>query len=1427
MSNIPFEAIKDITPFDPYEESKARKPRVEDLTVALQEPPEVVTEMLDAPQRAKQTVGSPVEQALAAKYGEQADPVTAANALQDAFAKQQTVDGSEDFYIESAAAATDPGFNAVSQKFLTNQQIAYEVISEKFQSTKDEGFWKRVGDFGEEFIRYFPVGLYEDVTGENEAESAELAVAAATMEPDEFKKFVEDYADTKASEGVFTEENYFRYMDALSEVQMSGEDPNKEIFQLLALFDVATLGVSAAARVGIGNALRSSSAITRVGAVRGSQAATDVAETFSRSSLRDNPLIQNDTLPNAFSPRDSQAIGPIAGRVAQIASENTLVREIQFMYRSGAFGRLATPEQIDKAASKVKDSVESLTSRSTANVDVIDITGLGEHTAVLDFGRATDGAPFTTKGNATKYVNQLKDKGVSAHVIEAPEGGFHVRVAERLKLANVADPLDHLKDVQGVSSETLNTIFGSTRNVDDWTSNTLANMAEGGNAAIQEAVTPYIKTINSVPLESKSTLGKILKDLRDGPDSHIRDWYSEMDFIRKFKDYHPKGKAPTEKDLDAFYALKTMSDAAYMLAANRTITRFAENGFKTLNVIGSGPVAARIVKEIPENASILDGTNGAVVRLDDFPEGTTVWKVDQELDGGIEYIAKPKGVREVQAEDVLGYNAGGNRAYQDANYFVTVGDNAILTTFSEQQAKTAKVQISKITAIINSTGKNIDDLVDELDEVIPANNDWNPSIESTADFVKWTKENKWNLKVGDVNYKAKDKPLEGSSMFAGMRMGDYIATRRARSNNVLAAYGGDKATTLNPIQSVVNQLSNQSSSFAFKAYNYRSKVSWLKAAGYNKQLEQGADPQALFGKAFAEVDNIGGARGRYLRKTGGIIQRRDGVNDKVSQTFSDFGEKMQEYVFEKTGIKSNFKDPNVTGVLLNLGFRSAFGFLNTSQFILQASHIAVMSAISPIHGTKGAAMSVPFRAMMHLKEGPAKVAAREKLSTFTGLSIEDLNELEIYLRTSGRRLVEADAIEKGTGGGFGYSAFEGKDLKASTARKALSATAKVAGKADQVGLVAFNEGERLTRYAAVVTSFLEYKAKYRGASALSDSGRMQIARREQDLSFNMTNSSRGMWQTGMMKVPTQWLSYSMRALESITVGRQFTKMEKARIGLAYLALGGASGYGIGHVADTIGEQFGVEPDSSVYVGLKHGFTDFVLSELISGVSGEEVRTAFGSRLAPFTAFTDMWSKLRDENFWAALGGPSGEIVGGGAAALMGALGNIADGNYSSTMVDLERVLRTPSGIDNQIKARQIINHGTYTSKSGSPMPVDMQFSKTEAMMQAAGITNFRATEYYAKKSELYSQDKKFNAIRKELDNDFQKALRMWDSDRESATKLMDEVSARIELADLSPVQKMRLRRGLLNDNNPDLSELIIRQLQEGNDYAASVIETMR
>ena len=1417
--NLPIDAIQKNRPLDGVEQSfRVDSPlrvqnRSVDIALATGAPVSEIADKVaygdNSPVlQAKSSVGDVVGNTIASSLEQGIPPETAAVLVSDAQQKTSDMAQFSDFVLEGALTAGDPNFNPALARLTVNQQIAFEVMQERFEAANaDKGTTGVVLDFIDRyFLRQIPIGMVEDLRGEGRTQrkGLELAQAGASMNSDEYREYITAYADELAEEGIFRGDNWFALQQGLQEASNAGYDPTARLLEALSIFDItAVAGV-----LGKGGRV-----LGRVASLRGVKAADEAVEALVKSGARDLPEIADELLPAHLQVSKVDDIPlPTQGRTQLIFQNNKLVKDIQELYRVGSFGRTASKEQIASVAARTQKTLADISSRPLARTEVVDKTGLGDQTLVLSYGKIADGTPFKNMANADKATATLKSKGLSATTVPVDptdlKMGYYTKVEQKLDLTKVAEPIN----VDGAFTHANNGVIralASAASTDDIRLTTLANLGESGNAAISELVQPYLKQLAKLPYQSKQGIDAVYRNLRDGADSFLREAYTETDFKTKFKQL--TGKNATQADLDAYYALQTINDAAYVLQANKLVTRYVNRGFKSIDLGNASTPAKKFDGVVAGDTQVWDASISRLVNRSELNPEEALWKVDRPLDGHVDYVSRPKTVRGLEYEDVLPYNAGGRRTNAEANYFVTSGDGrgrALFTAYSDKQARKGATQLEAIFDVARRSGRNLDELSAQLDEVIKRNNDWNPSVENTADFVALAKKKGWDVNE-KVSYKARDGVVEAADdVFDGMTFGEYTMSAKKRQDDVLMEFGGADVMNQSPIEAITAQMSGASTQYAMQAYTYNAKAAWLKKALRVSDLGKDVDVESLF--RSTEV-NGSGKLDRQLQSLKNIINRREGVSDELTLGLQNFGRDLSEYVFDKTGKK--VPTGGVEGALLNFGFQSAFGFANVSQFLLQSTHAFAIMAISPKAGLQGSSLMLPLRLAMN---SPDPALALKRLAEARGMSVKEMEDIATYVRTSGRRNIEADAIERGVGAGFGLNS-----AKSRAGDMAQGAWKQVQDK----GIIFFNEGEKFSRQTGILTAIMERRAKF-GPDILSDDARAWITRREQDLTFNMTTTNRGKWQTGAMKVPTQWLSYSMRSMEAVAIGRGLTGAERARLGFFMLGSGGMAGTVVGdrffNVSDTLGETWGLDPEGIGYTTLKYGMFDGIISTMMSEISGEDVRTAFGTRIAPLTAFSDMYDKITEGSFLEAAGGPSGEMAASFGSALLGVAGNLYNGRPQHSVEDLMRVLRQPSGVDNIVKAIGIANSGMYRSKTGTTIPIEM--GGMDALMQAAGITNFKVAEFYNRRTRAFRESTQLRDATKEVQNDFRLAIATMRDDQPAGLALMREISAKIDLSGFSPSDKMKLRSALRTDTTNDVMMLSLELLRKENSYGARVVE---
>lgn len=1378
------------------DQEEPRADRTEDIVALTGEEQDILTAKSKIAEYTDQALGDIISQGQL--YNMSVDDII--NSAEELGRKRLEFDQNPDFIIEQAGAVNDVDYSDVQTRYMTNMQIASEIVAEKRrQAGEDEmGFLGFAGDFVDRYLfRQLPIGMIEDLTARTERKGREVLEQAIALPPQEFSRWMQSYADEVSTEGVFGDENYFAAVDLQTEVESAGFDPNKGTKQFFGIVDAVTLGAPLAKLgvKGIGTALKSSTAVGRVAAVKGTEAAGEAAENILKKSP--DPVTLGNVGPSPLD-LNPQTVRTSLTRFARKFQENDIIRKIDDLWRKGAFGKVADEGQIKSLAAKAAEKYADNTVAPLYDFQIVD-EGLGVYTAAIRLGKSETGEPFkmSTIRTLTERIPNSKMVPVDPDDLSK---GFLVEVTERINLAGVADPLSvDLQAMTGVVRSTIgklmdNELMASSSARDAEILTALSQRSEAGRAAVKEVVQPYLNALNKLDSKSRFTLKALYQELRDGKDSYLRVRYTDEEFIQKFKEFHPDGKAATQKDLDAYHALATIEEADYVLKTVDILGRYVQKGYTQAVEISEGIfVPARQVTK-GQADEIFDIESFDVAVKDNLPDDIPVWKLDKPYRDKYLYITKPLNQRIIEPTDVMGYNPGGTRRNPLANYFIVAGQKAgrlkaLMTAFSQKQANQGLEQIKTIRDAIRSGASGIDD-------IIRNNNDWNPSIESLDEFNKFVEKEGWDL-YQDLGVKSRDEEITAGELvngdvFNGMKADDFIQNDMRRNDKVLTHFGGGKTYNEDPVNAILSQFGSTVFTYSNKAYTQAAMVGWVKAVqkagrGWFREGVSSNDYEILFRTAEVTGNDQFSRRMNELRN---ITMRRLNMKDDFGKAMDSFGARLGEYVFDKTGvILPSFLREDPTNNLLKVGFQSAFGFLNLSQFVMQGFHATTIMAISPKHGFRAAGLVPALRGALRASDPETMAEAIKRIAKAADIDEAQAKELFEYIKTSGRQVVDGDAVEDGTGVGFNISGYNGESMTYSVLRGRLEDVSRLTGKGLDLGLMPFKSGERLSRLTAMTTAFFEFKAANPRVSALSETARNWISRREQNLTFNMNSNARSMAQSGFMKVPTQWLTYTMRAMEAVFVGRDFTAAERARLFAALGPMYGLTGLGLEHSAGYVAEKMGVEPDSSLYVGLKYGVLDWMASEA-------DVPVALGTRLAPIGALTDVYKKIFEEETITALGGPSGEITGGIVSAFMDAFESLYNGHTVSLTEDMMKVIRQPSGIDNIAKAIGILNNGIYRSKNGIVSPGEMSVS--EALITGLGFTPQQVVEFYSLKGQVYSAKKTLSQVRKEVNKDTELAFRLINSDDDRdidrGIQLMKEIHATISLSGLSFKDQLSLRR---------------------------------
>jgi hypothetical protein len=1343
------------------------------------------------------------------------DTVAVSDNIADGESKLYGIYSKDDLYIEDDVISRSPAYKSAEQKYFRNLQI----LSEEMEVAASEQEGKGIVGYGidlvdREIVRATLFGWYENLTNRTAREGSRVFNNLSTItDPKEMREFAKEYVAEIREEGVLKGDNAFAYAQMVREVYGKGYNPDAAWDKLFGVIDLAgfTGGVAKITKL---KSLRSSTAASRAGALGGAEEANRVAESVH---LRDVDPTNTADLQSTAVNLNNPSVKPSTGFAQRLQKTNEILKRVTFQIKEGA---VPTAERAVKFDSLIKEASEKFSKTLKVNVYDVDVTDLGEQSKAVNFyiGKNTDGLPFKPleDGSAPSGAQKIADR-IGGEVMPLdPDDlslGFVVKASESVDASKGLKGGFNIKLAQTKWSQVLGKVFdnkvvGSAAARDVVELNEIALRSQTASKYLAYEGSKQQDVIGRLNYEDTKTLDTIISEFRDGPDSVGRQSWNETEFSSAWKTM--TGETPSTKVIDAFKAAESLSDAAYYFKSMETMKVFIMKGFKNSVEVEDGiflPAKRKVLSELAEDAKVFDYSNGLKLyakEIDDIPKDTVVWELSQPWNGQ-DFVVLPNKVRPVDPRDVLGYSAYGRRTNPEARYFIFLrgesGVKTVLAAFSDTSAQTATRQLKQIQEAYRANG-----IADSaITKVIQTSNDWNPNINTKADMDEWLSDNGIDILDGDLFSKVRDDSIEDpfDKVFNGESAVDYVDNALARSDTILTEYGGGNSYNPSPLQSIVDQYGTEAHRYANSFYTLKSMKGWIeqlrimREEGINLSVTVPdnigpSDYRKLFLNTKVEGSGPAAERMRELQNT---IKRRLGMTSSIEETLSQTADAITEQLYDSWGIKVQAGD--VTKPLLKIGFFSAFSF-NLSQAYLQSSQIInVVAIVGKNIGFKAAAGSVVLRKLVGLTDD---IAVEELgLAGFAknmGITDGDAKEIAELFRQTLPNVVMGDSIELGTGvnGGRSTGAMFGK--------AGFQAT-KVGQAIFDVGLKPFNFGESTAKSTSFLAAALEFKKANPNLSLLSEAGRNFVARRSETLTQNMSNSSRSALQSGVGKVPTQWLSYFFRTMEQVFVGRDLTGMERARLGFFTMPFFGMTGLGMGFTTEKIAEFFNLDPndetDRALFITMKYGIIDGFLNHYTP------FDVALSERMAPVPAIFDIYEKFTEENVLSAVGGPSGSIVYTGGEALFNLMSNVSKGYTSTLTEDSLRVLRNFSGINSAAKALGIVNDGIYRNRKGIRVPVEVDL--TDALISFFGFTPRQVTEFYAQSGRSFNLSKDFKAIRKEVLEKSKLAWSIYGKDPQRATAILGDATTIVSKSPLTYDKKEELLR-LLSPKVDDYSQLL-------------------
>jgi len=1334
--------------------------------------------------------------------------------------------------------AKDPEVTAFDTRIHRRIAIANDILTKAIAESNGSTV-NDILKWGDRYLlRGLTIGMVEGLTRRSERESFSFRDLLYSAESDDdFTIKFKDFVESVKREGVLASDNIFALEEQLANIRAFGTNEGEATFeQFMSFIDAATIFSAPLSNAAKRLVALPTHPVTVTGVMRGPKAAAKLFDNMLPVGTRTDDgtisavLSQGVTSLDSIAPRATINQHPIMKRLAT----NGFLNEIERLNNRGLFGRAIDPTKIEDIA---KDQAEEFLKKlnlENLDVNLVRLDDLDNYRWEVYIGR-NDGTLFKTQSAARARADKISRQ--FAEVEEAPSGGWRVVVRKNVKLAGKTAGYDVVKE----QTSFLKNVFGSASNQEQSRLSALANLSESGQANIQVLFRNFNKTFNQLKKAERTALNDFFVQYRDGVKSYLHDPpdFSEFEAFVRAK----TNDVPSKNLEEAYRKAIELNDTSWKLLADRRLKKALAANFEFAGSINNKDLLFRQITDVSKSLDpdelVLDGKTLNLVKVSDLKQGDVVFHTNGPIQG-TQYVANPERLRPITHTDVLDYNFGGPRLNPNLRYFI--GEEQVTTLASGKSVITEQTTIlgarteKEITKAFEeiSTIRKADEAFKkgnltraEIDEIVAKNNSFNPSVETIDEFWAWADD--VNYKGGPIAWKARDRTFDTAELDYRPSLGpiapkDPIEEIRSfstsRKSSPVFEYGVGDTVNPDPLEAMSYQFSNEAFLLSHRQYMTSAMEGWVKAARQATKKSKTVSSDIVFdnastpndfGHAFmhARIDNPKTTLGKRLKFARDRILRRmnapttasawwDSQIDKIAQGLknSNFpGTTTLQRVVDNTLAH----DPG--NWLLSAGYYSKFAFFNIHQLLLQSSQIGAIAAISPKFGTLSAVMSPFVRIALAAPPNVEKLIVK-RMSKFFNFQEQEIRDMLQFIRDTGRMEVSSELLELGGN------------------QRVITHSA--VGKLLDKSAFFFKEGERNSRITSILTAIQEYKKLFPKGEMFSDHMRAWVARRDQELTFNMTGAGKSALQSNtVIKVATQWTSYMLRSMEAVFFGKSFTPGERLRLFTYLMPMWGLTGLGLGYAAPWVADQVGIdlrtEEGRTAYTLLKYGIFDGAMNW--AGVDN----TAAAVRFAPLGDIGQLIYDWTTNSALEVLGGPSGKIVYDGSLSLWRMLGNAMHGRFDQASVDLEETIRNISSVDNLFKAALILRSRAYQTRKGKTPPTE--FGAEEFVTNVIlGFPLKQVQEYYAAKSASWFASEAVKRIGKEVQSYVNRATRMIaEGDTESGYRLLQDVAQMTSL--LTPEERRIVMERYWKPIMPDVYQTVIRLQSTGHEAEAMALIT--
>lgn len=832
------------------------------------------------------------------------------------------------------------------------------------------------------------------------------------------------------------------------------------------------------------------------------------------------------------------------------------------------------------------------------------------------------------------------------------------------------------------------------------------------------------------------------------------------------------GRPPTQNQTSLYLLEQERLDAELFISSDRLYKSAVSNGVQSLR-IGDTSFLVRPISQsaLPEGARILDEDSGRLLRVREIGDRQVYRNVGTtEFPQQVQYlVSENPAIRAVRHSDFMARNAGGHRAYITSQMQVLVKqpntrvysdlterEMAPRTLLGARTAEEARKATNDINNIIdgvlerlNPSPRVTDDVFDSfldsyfgnrhLDELVRANNGFNPQISNFEDLVTFFRDRGLSLRTrftavpeGEPIGRMLDKDVDFSGFafthpdFTHLDDVRLNTMRGGRGSLPLTRYGGGTVDT----RATQDVLEGSYISNAARAHETVYRVKAFKGI-VRSALEAGVlrdgyrDIASLPIRAQVErilrddlIDVSGatgttpsvGARLRLdLQRLQFRMQERSWTTRFFENQYRNFANFLYSKNFRWGADKVDRFSTDPASALRGWAFDAYLGMFNMSQLFMQASQIINIIGVSGTTGFKAASLYTPFRFVLANGNDAVLERVARLTQSLTDLSPDDWRTMVRMFKESGRHIVDNNLAEL------------------SMAEDAMSGLGRIGVTRGvrnfrEAGRFFYKEGDLAARITAFITSYMEYVAKNGPITNPRDRRAISfITNREQTLTQYMTAASRqGYEQAPFM----QFMTYNLRITEALFAGTfsntksVLTASEKVRLATTHLAMWGAAASAptnllMGHLEN----NYNIDMNEHMLRGIRSG----ALDAIVSWITGSD--TAISARFSSGNGWWELMRQMAEENVLSIFAGPSGQLAWDTGRVTLRTLYASAQamftGNFVPTQDALIDIARLTSSGNYTYNAYTAYRTGLYMSRRDSIVAENL--TAMDAMFTLFGI----------------------------------------------------------------------------------------------------------